>query len=102
MISFKNRSIAAAAALVATTASIVAVSPVRAETAVAVSYRDLDLGSKAGVDTLNSRIRHAATVACGHGAAPIEAARCREQAVSNARAQLALVSPDAGVRMAAR
>lgn len=103
MTNLKNRSIAAGAALVATVLSMtVAVAPLRAEP-VKVAYGDLDISSPAGASELQTRIRRAARVACGHDDAGtrIAVANCRKHAVKGAEAQLA-AKIDANVQLASR
>lgn len=95
MNSFKNRSIAATAAMIATMITVAAAAPARAEpVSVAVAYGDLDITTAAGAATLAARIRRAADTACGRPSPSIrfQVENCRRTAVANAQA---------GVRMAA-
>jgi UrcA family protein len=92
MTNLKNRSIAGLGAMIATVLSFTAVSPLHAETVVPVSYADLDVHSVRGATELNSRLRDAAKLVCGHGEAAIAQVQCRQQVVSAAKAKMASVS----------
>ena len=102
MLNFKNRSVAGTFALAATVLTIAAATPLRAETvSVPVAYGDLDLGTAAGVATLDSRIRHAADQICGNGYDRLAEANCRNTAIVSARAKVASIGVDQ-VQLASR
>lgn len=72
-----------------------------------VSYRNLDLGSDAGVATLKSRIAHAAGRVCDTNMASTLAERsitsdCRARAISNAQRGMVevIAAADRGTRVA--
>jgi UrcA family protein len=95
--------ITAFAAVVAIIASSINVSAaVAGEASVvttAVSYAGLDLGSAAGQQMLEKRIRLAARQACGvnpdvrHLALTVDAVRCYRSAVAGAMAEAAKINP---------
>ena len=89
MQTIKNRSIAALGAIVATTMSVVAASPARAES-IEVRYHDLDLRSPAGKLALHRRIRAAATQVCGPQETlfRMQAQDCRRNAIAQAEAAI--------------
>lgn len=96
MLTMINRSIAGSAAFAAALVAISAAAPVRAETEtvrVPVSYSDVDLSTKDGVDTMHRRIGNAAVKVCGGANAVnrFHAAACRKDVVSAAREQLGMV-----------
>ena len=91
MLTFKNRSLAGSAALVATLITIAAATPVRAETvSVPVAYGDLDLSTPAGVATLDRRVRRAADRICGIAdiATRVQVAQCRHEVLASAHADV--------------
>lgn len=103
MLTFTNRSLAGTAALVATMLTLAAATPLRAEApSVKVAYGDLNLGTQAGVDALNSRIHHAARKVCTDNSGNYAAvATCRSHAVATAKAQVAMVKAS-DVQLASR
>jgi UrcA family protein len=96
MLNLKTRSIAGTFAVAATMITVAAATPLRAEAPTAqVAYGDLDLGTQAGINTLNGRIRRAADRVCGDNrGAAMEELRCRSNAIAGANAQVALVRTD--------
>jgi UrcA family protein len=104
MLNLKNRSIAGSFAIVATMITVAAATPLRAEAPSArVAYADLDLGTQAGVDMLNSRIQRAASHVCSDNSGNhIAEANCRSKAVASAQSQVASVTRTDGIQLAAR
>ena len=105
MYNLKIRSIAASAATVATFLTLAAATPLRAETVkVPVAYGDLNVQSDAGATELQHRLHRAASLACGQEDAGnrFQVAQCRRDAVSGAKAQLAMKSQGTDVQLAAR
>jgi len=101
---FKN-TVAGTFALVATFVTVAAATPLRAESvAVPVAYGDLNIESDAGMARLETRIRRAANVACGHAdiGNALQVATCRRDAISTAKAKLASVVRTSDVKLAAR
>jgi UrcA family protein len=89
MLTIKNRTVAAFGAILATTMSVVGVSPARAES-VEVRHGDLDLHSAEGRASLHRRIRAAAYTVCGSDSAQYHRAivACRADAIAQAEARL--------------
>ena len=77
---------------IALVASVVAVSPARADNSRTVSYADLDLDSPAGRAALDRRIENAVRQVCGR-AFPIDlqshnqVRQCRQQTIADIQAQ---------------
>lgn len=99
MTNLKNRTIAGAAALIATIVTVGAAAPLRAEpVSRTVSYHDLDLSTEAGHAALSRRVRHAVNQVCG----PIDLATrqavldCRRQAAATAAMNVRLATVQAG------
>ena len=84
--------LALAGMFAATTLAVGAISPAAAATRVTVSYRDLDLGTSAGQETLNQRLRHATMHVCSSEKQTMlgETMTCRADTMSHARADLAV------------
>lgn len=95
------KTITAFGAVVAIIASSFSVSVIAAPTQVStkISYADLDMGSPAGQQALERRIKQAAREACGvdpdqrHQVLAIDAARCYRSAVAGAMAEAAKINP---------
>lgn len=103
MNSFKNRSIAGTAALVATFVTVAMATPLRAQPVeVKVAYGDLDVTSQAGATELHGRIYRAAAQVCGHRTLSTlsSVAACRREAAAAAQGKVAIT--DAGFKLAAR
>jgi UrcA family protein len=92
MLTIKNRTVAAFGAILATTMSVVGVSPARAESveSVEVHHGDLDLHSAQGRASLHRRIRAAAYTVCGSDSPQFHMAvvACRGNAIADAEARL--------------
>jgi UrcA family protein len=93
-----DRTIAGAAALIATVATISFAAPLRAET---VRYSDLNIATAEGAAQLDSRLHRAAHKICGAKEAAIVTAGCRSRIVADAKQQLASAKP-ADVVLASR
>jgi UrcA family protein len=104
MLNFANRSLAGTFALVATMLTLAAATPLRAEApSVKVAYGDLNLGTQAGVDALDSRIHHAARKVCADNSGDrMAVAQCRSTALKSARSQVAVAVKAEGTRLALR
>lgn len=70
----------------------------------AVSYRDLDLNSTIGQNTLDARVRRAARVVCGDDDRDLGVTmtnrKCRQAAMTRARPQMMLAMAKARIRSA--
>lgn len=92
MMTFRNRSIAALGAVVATFATVSASAPAHAETFTAeVHYGDLDLNSPADIARLRHRVHAAADEVCGPQNAMfrVKIDDCRRDAIARAEASIA-------------
>ncbi len=106
MLTFKTRSIAGTAAVVATLLTVAVAAPVRAETVnVPVSYADLKLDTQAGIDTLERRVDRAADRICGRSQTgnSIQVSRCRQAVLTSVKPDVdAVLARHAPVVLAAR
>jgi UrcA family protein len=94
--------LALAAALVATSGTVMFASPSQATT-IGIRYSDLDLSTAGGRTALNTRIDRAVHVVCSvENSSLNEAANCRRESAANARQQMHRAMQDQAVQLAAR
>ena len=93
---------ALAGALIATSLSVLSVSPAQAAVK-HVQFGDLDLSSDAGRTTMNSRIRHAASIVChGENRDLSLAAACQRETMAQALVDLERATRTDAVQLAVR
>ena len=94
--------LAFAAAMIATSVTVMASSQAQAATA-HVRYGDLDLATAAGRATLDSRISHAARATCWIENSTISATEaCRRDSIANAHETLRHAMQEQAVQLASR
>jgi UrcA family protein len=79
--------------------------PVRTPVVAQIVVRDLDLGSAAGQQAFNARVRRAATAHCGVAGidlhARLDVLRCRQEMLSDAQVRLASLTSARRIELAA-